>query len=128
MLARLQFLEDHIIQLEKEYPPWAALHFNQPNRGVSSRGDTFPYSLTMCSQWPPPPRQTPIIVPSHLTAKDASVERSTVSTNPLSNADEAAGALTKGKNKNKSSLHRAVMEKLEVQKAMNDLAGTKRAG
>jgi len=25
-------------------------------------------------------------------------------------------------------LHRAVMEKLEVQKAMNDLAGTKRAG
>lgn len=34
LLARLQFLEDHIIQLEKEYPPWAALHFNQPNRGV----------------------------------------------------------------------------------------------
>lgn len=32
--ARLKFLEDHIIQLEKEYPPWAALHFNQPNRGV----------------------------------------------------------------------------------------------
>lgn len=34
LLARLQFLEDHIIQLEKEYPPWAALHFNQPHRGV----------------------------------------------------------------------------------------------
>lgn len=27
--------------------------------------------------------------------------------------------------KNKSSLHRAVMERLEVQKAMNDLAGVK---
>ncbi|KAI0786647.1 hypothetical protein C8Q75DRAFT_699846, partial [Abortiporus biennis] len=39
LLDRLRFLEDHIIHLEKEYPPWAALHFNQPNRG-----------------WPPPPR------------------------------------------------------------------------
>lgn len=45
LLARLQFLEDHIIQLEKEYPPWAALHFNQPNRGVSNCGDTFSYIL-----------------------------------------------------------------------------------
>ena len=35
LLDRLKFLENHIIRLEKEYPPWAALHFNQPNRGVS---------------------------------------------------------------------------------------------
>ena len=35
LLERLRFLEDHIVHLEKEYPPWAALHFNQPNRGVS---------------------------------------------------------------------------------------------
>ena len=34
LLARLKFLEDHLIKLEKEYPPWAALHFNQPRRGV----------------------------------------------------------------------------------------------
>lgn len=33
--GRLKFLEDHITRLEKDYPPWAALHFNQPNRGVS---------------------------------------------------------------------------------------------
>ena len=33
-LARLKYLEDHLIHLEKEYPPWAALHFNQPSRGV----------------------------------------------------------------------------------------------
>ncbi|KAF9019241.1 hypothetical protein BDZ89DRAFT_888929, partial [Hymenopellis radicata] len=38
LLVRLKLLEDHIIRLEKEYPPWAALHFNQPNR-----------------DWPPPP-------------------------------------------------------------------------
>ena len=35
-MDRLKFLEDHIVQLEKEYPPWAALHFNQPRRGVCS--------------------------------------------------------------------------------------------
>ena len=34
LLDRLKYLEDHIIHLDREYPPWAALHFNQPNRGV----------------------------------------------------------------------------------------------
>lgn len=89
----------------------------------------FAYSLTMCSQWPPPPRQTPIIVPSHLTTKEGSVECNTVlAQGGVGNVDEVAGTVAKGKNKNKSSLHRAVMEKLEVQKAMNDLAGTQRTG
>lgn len=35
LLDRLRFVEDHLIHLEKEYPPWAALHFTQPRRGVS---------------------------------------------------------------------------------------------
>ncbi len=26
LLHRIKFVEDHIIQLEREYPPWAALH------------------------------------------------------------------------------------------------------
>ncbi|CAG8839147.1 31895_t:CDS:2, partial [Racocetra persica] len=30
--ARIKILEDKIMQLEREYPPWAALNFNQPNR------------------------------------------------------------------------------------------------
>ncbi|KAJ7647006.1 hypothetical protein FB45DRAFT_892046, partial [Roridomyces roridus] len=55
LLARLQYLEEHIIRLEKDYPPWAALHFNQPNRG-----------------WPPPPRATPIIVPAQMRSAVAS--------------------------------------------------------
>lgn len=92
---------------------------------MSSCDDSFHYLFTTHFQWPPPPRQTPIIVPSHLTTKDAPIEPASAA---LGNTDEAAGALTKGKNKNKSSLHRAVMEKLEVQKAMNDLAGTQRTG
>ena len=36
LLDRLKYVEDHIIQLEIDYPPWAALHFNQPHRGVST--------------------------------------------------------------------------------------------
>ncbi|KAN0105678.1 hypothetical protein V8E52_010797 [Russula decolorans] len=54
LVHRIKFVEDHIIQFESEYPPWAASHFNQPHRG-----------------WPPSTRPTPVIVPSHLTANPA---------------------------------------------------------
>ncbi|KAH7913277.1 hypothetical protein BJ138DRAFT_1146532 [Hygrophoropsis aurantiaca] len=102
LIDRLKFLEDHIVHLEKEYPPWAALHFNQPNRS-----------------WPSPPRPTPIIIPSHMTSKALPDDTSIPGSNAnLGGPDEPV----KGKNKNKSSLHRAVVEKLEVQKAMADLA------
>ncbi|EED81565.1 predicted protein [Postia placenta Mad-698-R] len=129
LLDRLKFLEDHIVRLEKEYPPWAALHFNQPSRG-----------------WPPPPRPTPIIVPSHLTSSAAQSHGSQLTshrdvpppwpmhdpTAPLGTASgndaettDSNTLKTKGKiaRNSKSSLHRAVMERLEVQKAMHDLAG-----
>ncbi|KAI6002853.1 hypothetical protein EDD15DRAFT_2225028 [Pisolithus albus] len=114
LLSRLQFLEDHIIQLEKEYPPWAALHFNQPH-----------------GEWPPPPRQTPIIVPSHLTTQEAPAESTAehhMATGSGSLSDDPSTSLAKGKAKTKSSLHRAVMEKLEVQRAMSDLAGLRKGG
>ncbi|OAX41126.1 hypothetical protein K503DRAFT_767930 [Rhizopogon vinicolor AM-OR11-026] len=112
LMSRLRLLEDHIMKLEMDYPPWAALHFNQPNRG-----------------WPPPPRHTPIIVPSHIT---------TVTNEPMTDAPQqeiSSSSYTpseetphpKAKNKNKSSLHRAVMEKLEIQKAMSDLAGVRKS-
>ncbi|KAF9010725.1 hypothetical protein BDQ17DRAFT_1346799 [Cyathus striatus] len=104
LFSRLKFLEDHIIKLEKEYPPWAALHFNQPSRG-----------------WPPPPRQTPVIVPPHLRATDKDAppsvpaQLSVVAQQPVPGTKET---------KKKSSLHKAVMEKLEVQQAMNELSGS----
>ncbi|KAI0358544.1 hypothetical protein OH77DRAFT_1474252 [Trametes cingulata] len=122
LLDRLKYLEDHIIHLEKEYPPWAALHFNQPNRG-----------------WPPPPRPTPVIVPSHLTSTSvqdptrtvpsgtpgASSSASTGQSTPATatEATDGAGKKTKQGRSTKSSLHRAVMERLEVQKAIHDLTG-----
>ncbi|KAI6040205.1 hypothetical protein EDC04DRAFT_1522626 [Pisolithus marmoratus] len=113
LLSRLQFLEDHIIQLEKEYPPWAALHFNQPHR-----------------EWPPPPRQTPIIVPSHLTTREAPLATAVqcTATSSATPSDDPSTSLAKGKAKTKSSLHRAVMEKLEVQRAMSDLVGPNKGG
>src|SRR3979490_498382 len=69
LLTRLKSLEDHIVRLEKDYPPWAALHFNQPNRGVSRMvfyACCHRTSHQLPFQWPPPPRPTPIIVPPHL--------------------------------------------------------------
>ncbi|KAK0485345.1 hypothetical protein EDD18DRAFT_1293280 [Armillaria luteobubalina] len=98
--ARIQFLEQHIIRLEKEYPPWAALHFNQPRRNAS---------LSLTRLWPPPSPSTPIIVP-HLWSREPPV----ASTGP-----QAAGGA-----KGKLSLTRAVMERLEVEKAMKDLGST----
>ncbi|CDO68964.1 hypothetical protein BN946_scf184782.g12 [Trametes cinnabarina] len=112
LLDRLKFIEDHIVHLEKEYPPWAALHFNQPNRG-----------------WPPPPRPTPIIVPPHLrsTSEKETTQTGAPSTYAPSTAGQTVGLTTsesadtsaKGKLKagrnTKSSLLRAVMERLEQQ-------------
>ncbi|EAU91166.2 hypothetical protein CC1G_03334 [Coprinopsis cinerea okayama7 len=132
LLARLKFLEEHIIKLEKEYPPWAALWFCQPGRG-----------------WPPPPRTTPIIVPVHLRAlavtsnapnpvstnANSSTSTSTTSSPasaiPAKTEDESGDltptAPTSGSRpkatkpkKQQSSLYRAVMEKLEVKKALED--------
>jgi hypothetical protein len=34
LLDRIKHVEDHIVRLERDNPPWAALHFNQPRRGV----------------------------------------------------------------------------------------------
>jgi len=108
------FVEDHIIQLEREYPPWAALHFCQPRRG-----------------WPPPPRPTPVIVPSHLTSNPAadlpptssSAVESPISPAPTTYSGKAVTEVrTKGRG-SRSSLHRAVLEKLEVQRAIEDLKG-----
>ncbi|KAI5823660.1 hypothetical protein K523DRAFT_316633 [Schizophyllum commune Tattone D] len=105
--ARLKMIEDHITHLERDYPPWAALHFNQPNRG-----------------WPPPPRTTPVIVPVHLrsVAAPPPVPQTNVDTSnqPTSSRTRTKSSSAQAKN---SSLQRAVLERLEVQQARRDLAG-----
>ncbi|KAN0104014.1 hypothetical protein V8E52_011415 [Russula decolorans] len=103
LVHRIKFVEDHIIQFESEYPPWAASHFNQPHRG-----------------WPPSTRPTPVIVPSHLTANPAA-DPSPASAMPTTYSGKAVTEVrTKGR-ASRSSLHRAVSEKLEVQRAIEDL-------
>ncbi|KAF8658332.1 hypothetical protein AX16_002099 [Volvariella volvacea WC 439] len=99
LLMRLKYLEDHIIKLEREYPPWAALHFNQPNRG-----------------WPPPPRSIPIIVPPNLRRTE---KRDILA--PLRDSPESLPSSTKVRH-TASSLHRAVLEQLEVQQAKSNLS------
>lgn len=77
-------------------------------------------------QWPPPPRATPIIVPSHLTSTNKQPQQSSSDSHSAkaSVAEVGVGDVKmKQARRTKSSLHRAVMEKLEVQKAINDLAG-----
>jgi hypothetical protein len=71
-------------------------------------------------QWPPPPRSTPIIVPPHL--------RSTIgkqAADPLSllHANgQPSGGTVKAKPRHKNStLHNAVMDRLEIQQAMNEM-------
>ncbi|KIY73611.1 hypothetical protein CYLTODRAFT_341990 [Cylindrobasidium torrendii FP15055 ss-10] len=98
LLARLKLLEDHIIRLEKDYPPWAALHFNQPHR-----------------DWPPPPPSQPLIVPHDMPKLDSRQPVTTVQ-------------LPEHTKNSKSSLARAVMDRLQVQKAMRELEGAKRDG
>jgi len=104
---RVKALEDHLMRLEKDYPPWSALHFNQPQRA-----------------WPPAPRTTPVIIPTHLTAIEK--EQPSQSESALS-ADAVVTVQHKPKkakaSRTESSLRRAVMEKLEVQKALNELKG-----
>ncbi|KAJ7187923.1 hypothetical protein C8R46DRAFT_877498 [Mycena filopes] len=105
LLSRLAYLEEHIVRLEKDYPPWAALHFNQPNRG-----------------WPPPPRATPIIVP----ANQRSLSTNTAS---LPTVVTVGGVNVNVKTKNTgSSLQRAIMDKIAVNEARADLAGAAVAG
>ncbi|KAF9474694.1 hypothetical protein BDN70DRAFT_936442 [Pholiota conissans] len=128
-LARLKYLEDHLINLEKEYPPWAALHFNQPSRG-----------------WPAPPRATPIIVPPHLRSASKSQNPSGASSTGVASISTSVGlqapspsGATQGasgsggssstappikQRKTNSSLHRAVLDRLEVQRAMNEMRDT----
>ena len=67
-------------------------------------------------KWPPPPRTTPIIVPVHLRDTGST----SIDAAPI-DLPAAKSKPTKAKNKKtKSSLHRAVMERLEVQKAMSE--------
>jgi hypothetical protein len=128
LVDRLALLEDHLAQLERAYPPWAALHFRQPRRGVRLVACDRVGCADLRRQWPPAPRATPILVDARTTALDDTAAAAGAPEGAAGSHDAAArtGPDSKGKGKGKgrkaTSLHRAIMEKLEVQKVKEELA------
>ncbi|KAG9099213.1 hypothetical protein FS749_001780, partial [Ceratobasidium sp. UAMH 11750] len=61
--------------------------------------------------WPPPPRESIIVIPPHLTTST----RPTQPADPTPDEDTRKG---KARAKQESSLLRAALDKLEVQKAL----------
>jgi hypothetical protein len=117
---RLKRLEDHIISIEKEYPPWAALHFDQPGRNVS-KPSLSTYVVIDCSQWPPAPKATPIIVPRHLIKSSVTENKDTnaPSVGHVSASVPVKKAIGGQKLRNTtSSLSKAVLERYQVQQAL----------
>lgn len=115
--------------LEREYPPWAALHFKQPRRGVRILSCVISSLCSFSCQWPPPPRTTPIIVPTALLTPAPGDVVAPEPQEPIVPPQDIDGtSKSKGKSKvpggvrrQKSSLHRAVMEKIQVRNALQDL-------
>ncbi len=35
MYERIKVLEDKIMEIERDFPTWASIHFNQPNKNVN---------------------------------------------------------------------------------------------
>jgi hypothetical protein len=131
LLHRIKCVEDHIIQLERDYPPWAALHFNQPRRGVRRTLHTldtaFFVSLIPASglrhhalRLSSSPHTSHLSQPLTLLALlRAQPHRYPAHTRGKPSTEVRT---TKGR-ASRSSLHRAVLEKLEVQRAIEDLKG-----
>ena len=110
------------MRLEKEYPPWAALHFKQPQRGVGFRSMLVEHVLIL-KQWPPPPGENTVIVPTHLTSS-VRPETSSGAAQSSQQPHEAGSSNIKDKKpsaRQRSSLHRAVMDKIDVQKALDEM-------
>ena len=93
IFERIKILENTLMEIEREHPTWAAVHFNQPNR-------TFP---------PPPPityiTRTPL-------------EDGYTSTKINTTAPQTAMLKTTGRAN--SSLTRAVIEQLNIHKQLSD--------
>lgn len=83
------------------------------------------------TQWPPPPRATPVIVPpqlrntSFIAPPSSSMNLDTPSATQASNIpSQPGGVLAGGKpRKANSSLHKAVLDRLEVQRAISEMSG-----
>ncbi|KAI8341993.1 hypothetical protein BC941DRAFT_415055 [Chlamydoabsidia padenii] len=109
-MERISILETTLMDIERKYPTWAAVHFNQPNR-----------------TYPPPPPVTLITRPPSLPSKPTStndtlpLERSTdfvaSQVTPQQSQQQNQHTL-KLVGRSNSSLTRAVLEQIERQKQL----------
>ncbi|CAG8561570.1 8513_t:CDS:2 [Rhizophagus irregularis] len=116
---RLKALEDKIMQLERDYPTWSAIHFNQPNRQYST-----PVMTMMQTPINNPPSSvvtsTFSVTPTTQTYPSIDVKRtspSLVSTNLYNSKNPRIAPRPikpKGRGRGQSSLTRSVMEQLKL--------------
>ncbi|KAI9283341.1 hypothetical protein BY458DRAFT_496250 [Sporodiniella umbellata] len=92
LIERVKILENALMEIEREYPTWAAVHFNQPNR-------TFP---------PPPP----------ITYITRAPEDKYTSTKINTTVPQAGMLKTTGRSN--TSLTRAVIDQLNIHKQLSD--------
>ncbi|KAG1454183.1 hypothetical protein G6F56_007385 [Rhizopus delemar] len=92
IFERVKILENTLMEIEREHPTWAAVHFNQPNR-------TFP---------PPPP----------ITYITRAPENGYTSTQINTTAPQTGMFKTTGRAN--SSLTRAVIDQLNIHKQLSD--------
>ncbi|GBB98026.1 hypothetical protein RclHR1_03120011 [Rhizophagus clarus] len=116
---RLKALEDKIMQLERDYPTWSAIHFNQPNRQYSTPVTTMAQKSINNS---PSSVVTPTLSVTSTIQTSPSVDfkrssPSLISTNLFSSKNPRIAPRPikpKGRGRGQSSLTRSVMEQLKL--------------
>jgi hypothetical protein len=98
LFERIKVIEDTIIEIEKQNPLWAAVHFNQPNRAF------------------PPPPVVHLITPLETTSQSPSEQKSYTS----SAISPTPAQPLKPTGRANSSLTRAVIEQLARQQDQSE--------
>ncbi|KAI8079751.1 uncharacterized protein BX664DRAFT_341383 [Halteromyces radiatus] len=136
-MERIKILESTLIDIEKKYPTWAAVHFNQPNRTYPP-----PPPLTFITR---PTQQSPTTITTNNnnnTDTSATISMPTISspTSSSSNDNYVASQIIPSTSKqsssssssstlrltgrSNSSLTRAVMEQLQRQRQLEEQQST----
>jgi hypothetical protein len=114
IFERIKILENTLMEIEHQYPTWAAVHFNQPNRNFPPpppiKYITRPANNTAAVDQLPQP-QPPIIPVQDDEKKDATY----VSTQITTTAPLPQQRMLKAQGRANSSLTRAVIDQLNRQ-------------
>ncbi|SAM07941.1 hypothetical protein [Absidia glauca] len=109
-MERISILETTLMDIEKKYPTWAAVHFNQPNRTYPP-----PPPVTLITRPLPSPSPSPSPSAKSTNDKPASVDFLSSQIIPQ---EQQSNPTLKLVGRSKSSLTRAVLEQLERRKQL----------